>query len=77
MELHNHSGRPRRLGATVRQCRQASETVSAAGGRAQTIHLPQHRGIAGNSHLMMQDRNNTEIGGMILEWLRAEFGGSG
>ncbi len=58
-------------------CRQASETISAAGGRAQTIHLPEDSGIAGNSHLMMQDRNNTEIGGMILEWLRAEFGGSG
>lgn len=57
-------------------CRQAGEFVSAAGGRAQTIHLPEDRGIAGNTHLMMQDRNNTEIGEMILEWLRAEFGGS-
>ena len=58
-------------------CRQASESIAADGGRAQTIHLPEDRGIAGNTHLMMQDRNNTEIGGMILEWLRAEFGGSG
>ena len=58
-------------------CRRASEIISAAGGRAQTIHLPEDRGIAGNTHLMMQDRNNTEIGEMILEWLRAEFGGSG
>ena len=58
-------------------CRQASEIISAAGGRAQTIHLPEDRGIAGNTHLMMQDTNNTEIGEMILEWLRAEFGGSG
>jgi len=58
-------------------CREAGDIVSAAGGRAQTIHLPEDRGIAGNTHLMMQDRNNTEIGEMILEWLRAEFGGSG
>ena len=57
-------------------CRQASETVAAAGGRAQTIHLPEDRGIAGNSHLMMQDRNNTEIGDMILEWIGSEFGGA-
>lgn len=55
-------------------CRQASETVAAAGGRAQTIHLPEDRGIAGNSHLMMQDRNSTEIGAMILEWIGTEFG---
>ncbi len=58
-------------------CRQASEIISAARGRAQTIHLPEDRGIAGNTHLMMQDTNNIEIGEMILEWLRAEFGGSG
>lgn len=57
-------------------CRQASEIISAAGGRAQTIHLPEDRGIAGNSHLMMQDRNNTELGDMILEWLGPESGGA-
>ena len=56
-------------------CRQASEIISALGGRAQTIHLPEDRGIAGNSHLMMQDRNNTEIGEMVLEWIGSEVGG--
>ena len=56
-------------------CRAAGDIVSAAGGRAQTIHLPEDRGIAGNTHLMMQDRNNTEIGEMILEWIGSEFGG--
>ena len=55
-------------------CRQASETVAAAGGRAQTIHLPEDRGIVGNSHLMMQDRNNNEISDMILEWMGTELG---
>lgn len=55
-------------------CRQASETVAAAGGRAQTIHLPEDRGIVGNSHLMMQDKNNNEIGDMILEWMGTELG---
>ena len=54
-------------------CRYASEIISAAGGRAQTVHLPENRGIAGNSHLMMQDRNNVEIGEMILEWIGSEF----
>ena len=56
-------------------CRQASEIILAAGGRAQTIHLPEDRGIVGNSHLMMQDRNNAEIGEMILEWIGSEFDG--
>ena len=56
-------------------CREAGDIVSAAGGRAQTIHLPEDRGIAGNTHLMMQDRNNTEIGEMVLEWIGSEFGG--
>ncbi len=56
-------------------CRQASETISASGGRAQTIHLPQDLGITGNTHLMMQDRNNVELGQIILDWIHSESEG--
>ena len=32
------------------------------------MHLPA-LGIAGNSHMLMQDRNNLELADLILDWL--------
>ncbi|AWN55883.1 esterase [Methylobacterium sp. 17Sr1-1] len=45
------------------------ETQNAAGGRAEVIQLPA-LGIRGNSHLMMMDRNNAQVAGVIADWLR-------
>ena len=42
--------------------------VRDAGGRADVVDLPQV-GIRGNSHMMMMDRNNAEIAGLINDWL--------
>ncbi|HEY1363435.1 MAG TPA: esterase [Xanthobacteraceae bacterium] len=41
--------------------------VRAAGGSVEVIDLPAI-GITGNSHMMMQDKNNAEIAGVIQRW---------
>ena len=42
--------------------------VRAGGGTVDVINLPEI-GIKGNSHMMMQDRNNAEIADIIHIWL--------
>jgi len=42
--------------------------VRAGGGSVDVITLPEI-GIRGNSHMMMQDKNNTEIADVIQNWL--------
>ena len=57
----------------MQACLQAVERIRAAGGKAENIYLPQ-RGISGNSHMLMMDRNNQQLAGMILDWLRLNAG---
>lgn len=40
----------------------------AAGGRGDLLALPQ-RGIRGNSHMLMMDRNSDQVAGLIQQWL--------
>jgi len=47
--------------------------ITAAGGSAQNIHLPDV-GFVGNSHMLMMDRNNLQIADWILQWLDARLG---
>ncbi len=42
--------------------------IEAAVGHVDRLELPQ-AGIHGNSHMMMMDRNNLEIAGLIQKWL--------
>ena len=44
------------------------EAIKAAGGTAEWINLPDI-GIKGNSHMLMQDKNNAEIADVIQKWL--------
>jgi pimeloyl-ACP methyl ester carboxylesterase len=44
------------------------EGVKAAGGSYEAIDLPKV-GIRGNSHMMMNDRNNLEVSAVIQKWL--------
>ena len=44
------------------------DAVRAAGGKVDVVHLPEV-GIKGNSHMMMQDKNNGEIADVIQKWL--------
>jgi hypothetical protein len=44
------------------------DAIKQAGGRPDLINLPDI-GIKGNSHMMMMDKNNLEIAGVIQKWL--------
>lgn len=45
--------------------------VNAAGGRAEIVDLPKI-GIRGNSHMIMMDRNNEQVAGIIQGWLEKQ-----
>src|SRR5271165_4158347 len=49
-------------------CRKFVQQVTAAGGDAQLMHLPK-LGIKGNSHMLMQDKNNLQLADLILAWI--------
>ena len=42
--------------------------MKKAGGDAEMMHLPK-MGIKGNSHMLMQDRNNLDLADLLLEWI--------
>ncbi|RVT97996.1 esterase [Rhodovarius crocodyli] len=46
------------------------EALRAAGGQVEVVELPD-RGIRGNSHLMMMDRNNGAVAEVVQGWLAA------
>ncbi|WP_458093624.1 esterase [Roseomonas sp. WA12] len=48
-----------------------AEGVRAAGGTVDVIDLPE-RGIKGNSHMVMMDRNGDEVAALIQDWLVAK-----
>jgi pimeloyl-ACP methyl ester carboxylesterase len=50
------------------ECADAVTRIRAAQGVAEHIHLPE-RGIHGNSHMLMLDRNNRQLADIILAWL--------
>jgi pimeloyl-ACP methyl ester carboxylesterase len=49
-------------------CQQLIGSIKAAGGQAQMLNPPD-RGIRGNSHMIMQDKNNLQIADLILQWI--------
>ena len=51
-------------------CQALLGRVKAAGGDAQMLD-PSDRGIRGNSHMIMQDKNNLQIADLILQWIGA------
>jgi hypothetical protein len=48
-----------------------ADGIKAAGGTADVVDLP-NIGIKGNSHMLMMDRNNTEIAALIQTWLEGK-----
>jgi hypothetical protein len=48
-----------------------AEGIKAAGGSADIVDLPK-AGISGNSHMMMMDKNNTEVAALIQTWLEGK-----
>ena len=49
-------------------CQTFVKQVKDAGGDADMMHLPK-LGIKGNSHMLMQDRNNLQLADLILAWI--------
>jgi pimeloyl-ACP methyl ester carboxylesterase len=49
-------------------CLEATKLVTAGGGRGTFLLLPE-AGIAGNSHMMMMDKNNLQVAGRIRNWI--------
>jgi hypothetical protein len=49
-------------------CTAFNARINAAGGDATMLHLPE-AGLFGNSHMMMQDKNNLQVADLILEWI--------
>jgi hypothetical protein len=49
-------------------CQKFVGQVTQAGGDAQMMYLPK-LGIKGNSHMLMQDKNNLELADLILAWI--------
>jgi pimeloyl-ACP methyl ester carboxylesterase len=49
-------------------CRAFVDAVDRQGGHAQLVLLPE-QGIHGNTHMMMQDRNNLVVADWILNWI--------
>lgn len=46
------------------------DAIRAAGGNVEVVDLPRV-GIAGNSHMVMMDRNSDAVAGVIQNWLAA------
>jgi pimeloyl-ACP methyl ester carboxylesterase len=53
---------------TYEVCNAYVDKVNAAGGDARMMYLPK-MGIHGNSHMLMQDRNNLQLADLILGWI--------
>ncbi len=54
-------------------CQQLIGRLKAAGGHAEMLD-PAERGIKGNSHMIMQDRNHLQIADLILTWIDERVG---
>jgi len=57
-------------------CRALIGRLNAAGGHAKMLS-PSETGIRGNSHMIMQDKNNLQIADLILQWIDEQVGKRG
>jgi hypothetical protein len=55
-------------------CQRYVQQIKEAGGDAEMMHLPK-LGIRGNSHMLMQDRNNLQLADLILTWIDSHVEG--
>ena len=66
--LGDVKGGPANWANSFDTCQKFVEQLSAAGGDAQMMHLPK-MGIRGNSHMLMQDKNNLQLADLIIRWI--------
>jgi hypothetical protein len=62
------SGGPANWQANFEGCQKYVDQVKAAGGDIEMMYLPK-LGIKGNSHMLMQDRNNLQLADLIIAWI--------
>jgi len=59
---------PANWNASFEGCQKFVQQVKDAGGDAEMMYLPK-LGIKGNSHMLMQDRNNLDLVDLLLGWI--------
>ena len=66
--LGDVKGGPANWADSFATCERYVAKIKAAGGDAEMMYLPK-MGIRGNSHMLMQDRNNLQLADMVLAWI--------
>ena len=66
--LGDVQGGPANWAQSLEACKTFVQQVKDAGGDAEMMYLPQ-MGIKGNSHMLMQDRNNLQLADLIVNWI--------
>jgi hypothetical protein len=66
--LGDVQGGPANWASSFESCQTYLAQVTAAGGDAEMMYLPD-LGIRGNSHMLMQDRNSLELADLLLAWI--------
>jgi hypothetical protein len=72
--LADVQGGPANWNTSFGSCQTFVKQVSDAHGDAEMMHLPQ-MGIKGNSHMLMQDKNNLALADLILGWVHKHVEG--
>lgn len=58
-------------GTELAMAKQFVDTINRHGGKAELVHLPE-RGIKGNSHFLMGEKNNAQLAELMAEWLKKQ-----
>jgi pimeloyl-ACP methyl ester carboxylesterase len=66
--LGDVKGGPANWATSYDSCEKYVQRIKAAKGDAEMMYLPKMR-IKGNSHMLMQDRNNLQLADLILKWI--------
>ena len=66
--LDMQGGGPANWAMSYDGCLKFVQQVKDSGGDAEMMYLPK-MGIRGNSHMLMQDKNNLQLADLILEWI--------
>lgn len=66
--LSDVQGGPANWATSFDGCQKFVRQLKDTGGDAEMMHLPK-LGIRGNSHMLMQDKNNLQLADLILGWI--------
>ena len=55
-------------------CQALIGRVKSAGGQAQMLSPAESGILRGNSHMIMQDKNNLQVADLILKWIDERVG---